>query len=315
MFDIVRYTPDRAGEWNDFVADSRQGTFLFHRSYMDYHQQRFCDCSLMAYRRGRLFALLPGNRVDDVFYSHQGLTYGGFITDRGATAEHLCDLFEAVNAFLRDEGFRRVIYKPVPWIYHRYPSEEDIFALFLRCKARLIERDASSCIPLADPIGFTESRRSGLRKARRAGVSIIESDDFGAFWTILSENLMAKYGALPVHSLNEIMLLRSRFPRQIRLFMATLEGKPVAGTVLYLTDRVVRTQYISASPEGKRVGALDMLFDHLLHDRLFSQPYFDFGTSASEHSNELKAPLIFQKQGFGGRCVCYDWYEYDLYTE
>ena len=87
---------------------------------------------------------------------------------------------------------------------------------------------------------------------------------------------------------------------------------PMGGTVLYLTPQVVHTQYISASSEGKQLGALDLLFDYLLNEMDFHRPYFDFGTSARENSNEVLSSLIFQKQGFGGRSVCYDWYEYDL---
>ncbi len=312
MFTIQRYTADKAAEWNQFVTASKNGTFLFLRGYMDYHQDRFEDCSLMVYRKNKLFALLPGNRKGDVFVSHQGLTYGGFITDQRATAEHLCQLFDAVNAWLKADGFRKVVYKPVPGIYHTMPAEEDLYALFFRCHARLIERDASSTIFMPHPIGFAESRLSGLRKARREGLTVRESDDFPAFWTILTDNLRAKYDARPVHTLAEIQLLHSRFPSAIRLFMTYRDDTPLGGTVLYLTPQVVHTQYISASEQGKHLGALDLLFHHLIHLTDFHRPYFDFGTSAIGNTNELNAPLIFQKQGFGGRTVCYDWYEYDL---
>ena len=61
MFDIIRYTPAMADEWNRFVATSKNGTFLFFRDYMDYHADRFRDHSLMFYRDGGLFALLPAN--------------------------------------------------------------------------------------------------------------------------------------------------------------------------------------------------------------------------------------------------------------
>ena len=40
----------------------------------------FQDASLMIYRKGQLYALLPANRLGDTLYSHQGLTYGGLIT-------------------------------------------------------------------------------------------------------------------------------------------------------------------------------------------------------------------------------------------
>ena len=239
-------------------------------------------------------------------------TYGGFITDHQATAEYVCDVFNAVNAFLRSEGFLKVIYKPMPWIYQTMPAEEDVYALFVRCHARLIERDVSSTIFMPHRMKFAESRMSGIRKAKREGLTVRESDDIGAFWRILTDNLHRKYGAHPVHTVSEMQMLKERFPSEIRLFMAYRDQQPLGGTVLYLTPQVVHSQYISASDEGKQTGALDLLFDHLINEVDFHRPYFDFGTSAIGDTNEINTSLIFQKQGFGGRGVCYDWYEYDL---
>ena len=59
MFEIIRYTPDKADEWNQFIAKSKNGTFLFDRHYMDYHRDRFEDHSLMFYLEGALYALMP----------------------------------------------------------------------------------------------------------------------------------------------------------------------------------------------------------------------------------------------------------------
>ncbi len=312
MLEIRRYSPDEAEAWNAFVARSKNGTFLFNRHYMDYHSDRFEDCSWMLFRKGRLFALLPGNRRGQRFCSHEGLTYGGFITDEKATAELLCEAFLELNDALRNEGLQRVVYKPVPWIYHQLPSEEDVYALFVRCHARLTERDVSSTLFLNNRLKFAESRLSGLRKALRNGLVVKESDDVEAFWRILTDNLRNKYAAKPVHTAAEMRLLKDRFPTNIRLYVACRGEELLGGTVLYLTHQVVHTQYISASPEGKRAGALDLLFHHLLCEVEWKQPYFDFGTSASEDSNEVNSSLIFQKQGFGGRSICYDTYEYDL---
>jgi hypothetical protein len=139
-----------------------------------------------------------------------------------------------------------------------------------------------------------------------------ESHDLEAFWQVLTDNLRLCYGAHPVHQLSEMQLLKARFPENIRLFMVTdHHQQPIGGTLLYLTPQVVHTQYISASPEGKKLGALDLLFDSLLAME-WHRRYFDFGTSAQEISCEVNSSLLFQKLGFGGRAVCYDRYHYDL---
>ncbi|MCR5077356.1 MAG: GNAT family N-acetyltransferase [Prevotella sp.] len=314
MFEIRQYTTNQAAAWNQFVEQSRQGTFLLNRSYMDYHADRFHDHSLMVYRKGRLHALLPANRAGDTLWSHQGLTYGGLITDSRATAAETCEVFRLINAHAHSAGIRHIIYKAIPWIYHQLPAEEDLYALTTLCHARLTVREISSTIPLPHRMRFAESRRSGMRKAIQAGVTVRESADLAAFWNILNDNLERKYNTHPVHTLAELELLRSRFPKAIRLFMAhDGKGKPLGGTVIYETPQVIHTQYISASPEGKATGALDLLFDHLINkvyaDR---KAFFDFGKSTEDNGQTLNTALIFQKEGFGGRGVCYDRYEWDV---
>ena len=68
MLEVRRYTGEHSDEWNRFVAASKNGTFLFDRNYMDYHADRFSDHSLMIYRNGSVYALLPANVKDDTLY-------------------------------------------------------------------------------------------------------------------------------------------------------------------------------------------------------------------------------------------------------
>lgn len=155
MIEIKRYTPQEKQDWNDFVAKSRQGTFLFDRNYMDYHQDRFHDHSLMIFYNGKLCALLPANEVvDKTLVSHQGLTYGGLLTCKKMTAAITCQVFDAINIYLKERGFQKVIYKAIPWIYHNIPSEEDLYAIMQTCKARLLAREISTTIPLMHKLRF-----------------------------------------------------------------------------------------------------------------------------------------------------------------
>lgn len=312
MFEIVRYTADKAKEWNQFVAESKNGTFLFDRHYMDYHSDRFQDYSLMFYRDGGLYALLPANREDNILWSHRGLTYGGIIMNAESTAARIQQLFRELNDYLRADGFIKVVYKPVPHIFHRIPSEEDIYSLFSVCDAKLIDRSISSTLILQYPLKWHRDRRYGINKAKAHDVTVDESQDLKGFWEVLTFNLRNKYDSCPVHSLEEIELLHDRFPQQIRLFTASKDGKVLGGTVLYITSTVVHTQYISANLEGKQWRVIDALFDYLLHECDWQQRYFDFGTSNEEDGRILVEPLIYQKEGFGGRGICYDWYEWTL---
>ena len=311
MIEVRQYTPADAAAWNGFVARSKNGTFLFDRRYMDYHADRFADSSLMFIQGGKLLALLPANREGDLLCSHGGLTYGGLITSTDATASAVVEAFGAMNAYLRQCGVRRVRYKAVPWIYHRVPAEEDLYALFRVCSARLVARDIASAIFMPHRLKWHRDRRYGINRCRNNGIEVGQSDDFAAFWPVLEGNLMHTYGAHPVHSLAEIELLKSRFPTNIVLYVARKEGRVLGGTVLYLTPQVAHAQYISASPEGKAMRVVDAIYDRILNNDFANYPYFDFGKSTEEGGRVLNESLIYQKEGFGGRGVCYDWYEWE----
>ena len=311
MLEIRRYTPDKQQEWNDFLKRSKNGTFLLDRNYMDYHADRFTDHSLMVYRREKLYALLPGNIAGDVFFSHQGLTYGGLIMSDKTVAAEVVQIFRLFNDLLRKEGIHKVVYKPTPWIYHRQPSEEDLYAVVEVCGAT-ISRGLSSTISREYLNKWYRIRECGVKHAKQYGLTVEETEDYRPFWQILTNNLQERYGLNPVHTVEEIELLHHRMPNHIRLVVVKEGTETIGGTVLYVSDRVVHSQYIAASPRGKQLHALDMLFDVVIRKSLATHAYFDFGISTEKHGTYLNIQLIYQKEGFGGRGICYDWYEWTL---
>lgn len=310
--EIRRYRREDKELWNSFVSKARNATFLFDRNYMDYHADRFDDNSFMFYHKGKLKAVLPANVAGDTLYSHQGLTYGGLLLDKKATVEDVLECFDSLNSWLRENGISKVVYKALPWIYQQYPSQEDLYALTWKCKAQLISRDISSTIVIDNKLKFAESRKSGIRKALSLNIEVGESNDVDGFWHVLEDNLGNRYNAKPVHTACEMKLLMSRFPNNIKLYVAKMNGEIVGGTLIYVTSQVVHTQYISASVEGKKHGALDLLFDYIINKVYANCRYFDFGKSTEQGGAYLNEPLIFQKEGFGGRGVCYDWYQWEL---
>lgn len=310
--EIRRYRREDKELWNSFVSKARNATFLFDRNYMDYHADRFDDNSFMFYHKGKLKAVLPANVAGDTLYSHQGLTYGGLLLDKKATVEDVLECFDSLNSWLRKNGISKVVYKALPWIYQQYPSQEDLYALTWKCKAQLISRDIASTIVVDNKLKFAESRKSGIRKALSLNIEVGESNDVDGFWHVLEDNLGNRYNAKPVHTASEMKLLMSRFPNNIKLYVAKMNGEIVGGTLIYVTPQVVHTQYISASVEGKKHGALDLLFDYIINNVYANCRYFDFGKSTEQGGAYLNEPLIFQKEGFGGRGVCYDWYQWEL---
>jgi GNAT acetyltransferase-like protein len=309
---IDRYTARDRERWNEFVRSSRNGTFLLDRDYMEYHAGRFDDHSLLASDDGgKLVALLPAHVSDARLISHGGLTYGGFVIDGRMTASMMLELFGAATDEMRRIGLQTLVYKSIPHIYHCSPAEEDQYALF-RAGARLTRRDQLAVIDYRAPQTRQERRQRSVKKGAKAGLVVRETEDFAAFWAILSANLASRHGVQPVHSVDEMLLLRSRFPSRIRLFAAYDGAEMRAGVVVYLSDFVCHAQYIGASDEGRSQGALDLLFDDLIGRFAAVSRYFDFGTSTERGGLFLNAGLAEFKEGFGARTVVHDHYEVDL---
>lgn len=309
------YTTLLKQDWNKFVAESKNATFLFNRDFMDYHSDRFEDCSLIFEDKGRILACLPANvdRERSQIVSHGGLTYGGVLMSEKITMVQVLEIFRlSADYFKKEYGAERWLYKPIPYIYSSYPAQEDLYALF-RMGAVLESRGVSSAIQLQGRLQMSTGRLQCVKKAQKEGLVMRESSDVLPFWNLLNNVLVSNHGVSPVHTKEELDLLISRFPERIRLFVVNNElGETVAGSLVFDMGKTIHTQYMAASEDGKRKGALDMLIHELVSDVFADREYFDFGISTEGGGRYLNEGLIFQKEGFGGRAVCYDCYSVNL---
>jgi hypothetical protein len=310
MIEAVRYEKAREGEWDAFVRESRNGVFLFERPYMDYHADRFEDHSLVFYRKHKPVGLLPANRDGDALVSHGGLTFGGVVAGPRATLADMTGIFETLRSHMEREGMRRLVYKAVPHIYHRVPAEEDLYLLF-RNNASLVRRDVSASLRMAERPRYSKGRKWSVKKGKKNGIEVRETQDFETFMAIEAARLSEKYDATPVHTAAELQLLAGRFPKNIRLFGAYLGDRMLGGVVVYDGGRVAHAQYIGATDEGRDLCALDVVLDRLLSETFTDRTWFDFGISTEQGGRFLNESLASNKEGYGARAVVYDFYEID----
>lgn len=317
LVELRTYSPSLAAEWDAFVDKAKNSTFLHKRSYMDYHADRFTDCSLMFYKRDELIALLPANHVKErqAVYSHGGLTYGGLLLSENITAIEAMQAMACAKEWMSKAlNAQYWYYKPTPHIYHRMPAEEDLYALF-RHDATIVTRAVSSVIENANRLPLHKSRRHGANKARNNHVTYHESNNLHAFWKILDERLRTRHNNKPVHTVDEMIRLQDSFPEQIRLFVATIDDEVVAGTLIYETEQTAHTQYIASTEQGRSVRALDGLLKYLIEEVFAHKRYFDFGTSMEPGSDHISEGLFMQKGEFGARTIVYDTYLIQLTTD
>lgn len=308
MITLKPYSKESKSIWNEFNQNAKNGLFMFDRDYMDYHAHRFADNSLMFYEDEELLALLPLNLKDNILYSHQGLTFGGFITGEKMKQEKMLECFKLLREYMQNRGFDKMIYKVIPYIYHKKPAQEDLYALFIH-NAKLYRMDCSSSIDMKFPIALPKGRKAQISRAKRENIIIEKSENFYDFVLLLNEVLQTRHHTTAVHNAQELMLLYQNFPHNINLFVARLDSNILAGTLIFIYENLVHTQYLAVNEEGRKIGALDLLIKTLIDKFSNTKKYFDFGISTESNGTILNSGLISQKEGFGGRTITHSFYE------
>ena len=309
-FQVKKYSSEFNTLWNEFVAKSKNATFLFHRDFMEYHQDRFEDFSLLIFDENQqLMALLPANKVDNTLFSHQGLTYGGILHDEKTKLSDCISITKSVFEYLGAFGFKKLIFKEVPTIYHQLPSDELQYLMFV-LQGNLVRRDVLSVLDLKSPFGFSRDRKNGIKRGLKNNLIVKEEADFESFWNeILIPNLALKHQAKPVHTLEEIQYLQHKFPNNIRQFNVYQNDKIVAGTTIFESKLVAHSQYISGNSDKNELGSLDFLHDYLISNVFKNKKYFDFGISNENQGKNINKGLMYWKESFGARSITQDFYE------
>ena len=308
---VEKYTSQHRHKWDAFIAEAKNATFLFARDFMEYHSHRFTDFSLMVYKDDQLYAVLPANIVGDKLYSHQGLTYGSLVLGKSAKLLYIFEAFKELLSFLYQHSITTLELRNIPTFYNTMPSDELSYFLF-KANATLIKRDALMVIDTSSNIKFQKNRREGINKAKRNGLCVAVDTNFEGFWNeILIPNLQKKHGIAPVHSLEEIQLLASRFPDNIKQVNVYKENVLVAGTTIFLTKTTIHPQYVSGNSDKNAFGSLDLAYDYIINHFDNSKRYFDFNISSEQNGTVLNSGLIFWKESCGARTYVADNYLID----
>ncbi|SEA23129.1 GNAT family N-acetyltransferase [Bizionia paragorgiae] len=275
---------------------------------MEYHSDRFKEASLLIFRNDKLVAVFPMNAVGNTVISHQGLTYGGLLFGTNVKFNHVLAIFRAVLKHLSESKITTLGLKVLPDIYASFPNDELKYLMFI-LQAKLERRDVLSVIPLSEVVKRSKDRKEGTKRGVKNGLVVKEETQMEGFWkSLLEVNLQQKYKTKPVHSLEEIQLLKSRFPKNIRQFNVYYKNRLVAGTTIFETEHVAHSQYISGNNENNTLGSLDFLHSYLIDTVFKDKKYFDFGISNENAGKNINSGLLYWKEGFGARTVTQDFY-------
>ena len=164
---IHKYCIEDKVSWDEHIRSSKVPHFMFMRDYMDYHSDRFIDCSLIfKNEKEKILGVLPANLSDSVLHSHQGLSFGGIILSRSALASDVHNIFSELITWCKDRNLcEKLVYKRTPDIYSIQPSQEDLYFLGL-LDAHVFRRDLSTCIDLQSSFDFQVRAESGVSGSR-----------------------------------------------------------------------------------------------------------------------------------------------------
>ena len=316
--EVVPLVSADAPRWDEFCANTINGSFLHSRRFLNYHGDRFRDLSLMLLDDGKLVGVLPAALSpsnDEQVVSHPGITYGGIVHGGKLVGMKMLAAMSAVCDWYRDQGYSSLLYKALPHIYAKAPAQDDLYALF-RLGAARVRCDLSCAIDLSARLERSLRRKRSFKKAASVVTVSDEPQLLEPLWQVLKENLARKHGAGPVHSLAELTMLRDLFPQNISVSCALIGGQVEAGVLFFNSASVWHAQYIAASATAYEIAALDVVFESAMQQAAQAGVrYFDFGTSNEDAGWVLNDGLYRFKSEFGAAGVAHEYFELQLHHE
>jgi hypothetical protein len=312
-YSIKQYQVSDYADWNAFISKAKNATFLFHRDFMEYHEKRFQDYSLLIFEEATLIAVLPANRVGETVYSHQGLTYGGLVYSSKIKGEKVAGSIDSLLSFLKENGIQFLYFKPIPSFYPTGGNQETDF--FLLKKGAFLERkEMNMAINLAMPLTISKSKLKHFRKIEELDLEIVEEQQLESFWQLVLEpRLFEKYDAKPVHTVEEMTKLKEIFPDVIKQFSVYDNNTIIAGITLFEMDSVVKSQYGATTKKGEELRALDFLFINLIRKyKREGKLFFDMGIVNDGNEKGYHAGLLKQKEELGCSVYSQDFYKMNL---
>ncbi|MCB0457375.1 MAG: GNAT family N-acetyltransferase [Flavobacteriaceae bacterium] len=310
-YHVQKFTSMDGYIWDQFISKSKNATFLFKRDFIEYHNDRFEDYSLMIFNKETLMAVFPGHLKDNTFYSHLGLSYGGIVCDSKNT-EIIEEIFEAIIAYLKELKIRSVYIKMLP-IFLREGYHSAIEYFIFKRGGILVRRDLNFIIDFSKKIEIHKSKQKKIKRKENS-LTILPEKNFKIFWEqILIPTLKETYNTQPVHSLAEIEYLGGKFPDNILHYNVYYKNEIVAGMTLFVDKGVVKSQYGAANLAGKEARALDVLYLALFEKyNADGFRYFDLGTTTIDGGYQYNKGLTRYKEELGAYSVNLDHYSINL---
>ena len=288
-------------DWDAVLEGSENGTLMHSREYLSYHGAgRFNDRSLLLHHGKKPIAIFPAHQEEDRVFSHLGLGYAGMVFVKNLSFHQKLQAYQTLLETYHHSQINELVIKVTPAVYGTPAAEMHVYLLHL-AGGETIKKELSLAIPLPLNLkNFSKGRKSAIKKAEGAGLSLCETDDFARFWKeLLVPNLASRHGVEPVHNSGEIAYLAKKNPGKIRQFVVALNGEWLAGATIYVAPTCAHTQYLATNAQGRSLHALDFLIKGLCEDIFKEKQFLHFGHVNEQGGQKINRGLLRWKQSFG----------------
>lgn len=226
-----------------------------------------------------------------------GASFGGPVAQRPLRVADHHALLEALVAFTHSNGHARIEWTP-PMPHHGIESDEEgeFAALQSGFKAEIAGMESV----VALPVTADSKLRNLLRKCQREGVEYIGDIDLETFYPTL-EDIYARHGTSPTHSKEELSILKTRLPQDIRFVGATKDGELAATACLFrISPASELVFYLCTADKHKKHNPMVLLIaEDMDRSAQTGCRFYNFGTSSI--GLEVRDNVLNFKQQFGAR--------------
>ena len=325
MCQVVPYSGQYKDAWDDFVQNRSCNGNIFHeQQFLTYHRDRFEDASILIFDRqgGRILAVIPAalKRGDSkiAIVSHPGSSYGAVVFAEGIKLRLLKDVLNTAIEYYYKTYNTDYMQLTLQEEFHTTNSFEELVFLLWHRGFKIESKEASCVKDLSDALpasyGKTIKQYIKSKKDQRLGIShdVVDAPaEIETCYGLIAENLKNKYSKSPVHSLEELIDLKSRYGERVTVFGSTFENRIIATVIVFVLDRyTVHDFYTSLDYEFGQMKPLFGLFDFIFnYYQQRGYKFFNFGISTRKYW--IKWGILEFKEQFGTRILTRDIWKLD----
>lgn len=314
---IIDYDEKYKEEWDEFVLNEAcNGTFLQSRRFLNYHPVgRYTDCSLLFYEKDKLVAVCPAcEKIEDgkkVFTSHAGSTYGGLIVSgKLLRTEKMIALLDSFECGLKERQFSKCILKQTNPLMCSKKMDLMEFCLYYKKYTEYKELDIY--VDYEDYnkneviANFSKLKKRITKKCIDAKMELAElvtEDEIARFHEILADNLK-KYDLKPYHTIEDLIDLKKRFPKDIQFWGCKFDGKIVAVSMIFLFHKAkcVHTHYLAADSEYNKQSPMTFIYYKMIElYKNLDYKTLSWGITTEHLGIEINNNLTNTKEEFGSK--------------